>query len=63
MSSCVAPYEARRLMEETRTTGEACAAGGCHSPVDGSLTAMTKPDSDDDHVPTTPGHGPSIGHP
>ncbi|KAF8695159.1 hypothetical protein HU200_037770 [Digitaria exilis] len=59
MPSGVASREARRLMEETRTNEEACAAGGCHSPVKGSisLTAVTQT------RPTTPGQSPRIGHP
>ncbi|KAF8695148.1 hypothetical protein HU200_037759 [Digitaria exilis] len=59
MSIGMASGKARRLMEETRTTGEACAAGGCPSHVEGSvgLTAVTQTRS------TTPGQSPGIGHP
>ncbi|KAF8781150.1 hypothetical protein HU200_001127 [Digitaria exilis] len=63
MSSGVASGEARRLMEETRTIGEACAAGGCHPHVEGSV-GLTSPGIGHPMVrPTTPGQSPGIGHP
>ncbi|PUZ71038.1 hypothetical protein GQ55_2G282600 [Panicum hallii var. hallii] len=57
--------EARRLMvmEETRTTGEAC-AGGCRPSVQGraGLAVTTTKMATIDSRPTPPGHSPGIGN-
>ncbi|CAN6196218.1 unnamed protein product [Urochloa humidicola] len=63
MSSSASSGEARRLLEETRTGGEAC-TGGCHPPVQrrACLTATATKMANIDGRPTAPGHSPGIGN-
>ena len=66
MSSCAASGGARRLMEVTRTGGEACRPGGCGALVDEGraqgLAVVTAKMATIDGRPTAPGHSPGIGN-